>query len=110
MASGDLLTYWRVLPVYFFVRAGGAAVRILVLDQFMIPAARNGPRGTAVGDARAARSDCLARAAIRPRGSQPARNHSVGHMRREGSRCGRALVRTRRGWRVRALAERIRPT
>jgi hypothetical protein len=26
MASGDLLTYWRVLPVYFFVLA--LAVRI----------------------------------------------------------------------------------
>ena len=26
MASGDLLTYWRVLPVYFFVLALAARV------------------------------------------------------------------------------------
>ena len=35
MASGDLLTYWRVLPVYFWILALAAArMKLLLLDQF----------------------------------------------------------------------------
>ena len=37
MFSADLLTYWRILPVYFFVlalAARKARVKILFLDQF----------------------------------------------------------------------------
>ena len=38
MASGDLLTYWRVLPVYFFVLALAVrGMKLLLLDQFSDP-------------------------------------------------------------------------
>ncbi len=37
-ASGDLLTYWRVLPVYFWILALAAAcMNLLLLDQFSDP-------------------------------------------------------------------------